>query len=118
MLGPASDLFSLGTLLHELLTGRRPFDGETPFETMERIREADVGPLPDVDEELRPVLRACLAKKPEDRPGSAEALHRLLSSAHRTRADTGPLVLARWVREKLGQGGAGGSTGETVLEDT
>jgi len=117
-LGPASDLFSLGTLLHELLTGRRPFDGETPFETMERIREADVGPLSEVEEDLRPLLRACLAKRPEERPGSAEALHRLLFSARRTRTDTGPLELARWVRERMGQGGAEHSTGETVLEDT
>jgi serine/threonine-protein kinase len=117
MLGPASDLFSLGTLLHELLTGRRPFDGETPFETMERIREADVGPLPDVDEELRPVLRACLAKKPEERPGSAEALHRLLSPPRRVLPEAGPLELARWVGEGLRATQARGSLTETVLED-
>src|SRR4029078_10401450 len=36
-LGPASDLFSFGILLHELLAGTRPFDGDTPHETMQRI---------------------------------------------------------------------------------
>ncbi|WNG39534.1 serine/threonine protein kinase [Archangium violaceum] len=118
VLGPASDLFSLGTTLHELLTGRRPFDGETPFETMERIREADVGPLPDVDEDLRPLLRTCLARRPEDRPGSAEALCRMLSPLRRARPDAGPAELARWARDALGATREGARAEATVLEDT
>jgi serine/threonine-protein kinase len=64
------------------------------------------------------VLRACLARRPEDRPGSAEVLRQLLSPLRRARAEAGPPELARWVREGLGQGGAGGSTSGTVLEDT
>ncbi|WP_257463475.1 serine/threonine-protein kinase [Archangium lipolyticum] len=118
VLGPASDLFSLGTTLHELLTGRRPFDGETPLETMERIREADVGPLEDVDEDLRPALRACLARGPEDRPGSAEDVRRMLSPARRARPEAGPPELARWVRESLGAAREGSRVEETVLEDS
>lgn len=117
VLGATSDLFSLGILLHELLTGRRPFDGETPFETLENIREAKLGPLADVDEDLRPVLHACLARRPEDRVASAEALHRLLTPPRRARPDAGPLELARWVRGGLGEPRAGTPNQETVLEE-
>jgi serine/threonine-protein kinase len=116
--GPASDLFLLGITLHELLTGRRPFDGETPLETMDRIREAEVGPLTEVEESLRPVLRACLARRPEDRPVSAEALRQWLSPLRRTLPEAGPPELARWVREGLRAAQAPGPVAETVLEDT
>jgi serine/threonine-protein kinase len=66
---------------------------------------------------VRPVLRACLAKKPEDRPGSAEALHRLLSPPRRARPEAGPLELARWVGEGLRAVQARGPLVETVLEE-
>ncbi|NVJ21604.1 protein kinase [Myxococcus sp. AM011] len=116
VLGATSDLFSLGILLHELLTGRRPFDGETPFETLENIREAKLGALADVDEDLRPVLHACLSRRPEDRVASAEALHRMLTPPRRARPDAGPLELARWVRTAMGEPRAGLPNQETVLE--
>lgn len=59
----ASDVFSLATLTVELLTGARPFDGATPLETMDHIREAAL------QREVPDVLRACFAKAPEARPG-------------------------------------------------
>jgi serine/threonine-protein kinase len=84
---------------------------------MERIREADVGPLADVDEDLRPLLRACLARRPEERVASAEALHRMLSPLRRARPEAGPLELARWVGDGLRAAQRHGPPAETVLEE-
>jgi eukaryotic-like serine/threonine-protein kinase len=67
---------------------------------------------------VRPVLRACLARRPEDRVASAEALRRMLSPLRRARPEGGPSELARWVREGRGQGHTGGSSSGTVLEET
>lgn len=67
-LSAASDVFSLATLTVELIRGARPFDGDTPIDTMDRIREAavpDLGGLPDV-------VRACFAKEPSSRPTPLE----------------------------------------------
>ena len=94
-LTPASDTFSLGTLLAEVLTGRRLFEGEHPMDTLERVRAAELPPLglaPDVDG----LLRACL----HARLDSALELHRRLLDLLRTRpgfdaAHLGALVEAR-----------------------
>jgi serine/threonine protein kinase len=116
-LSPASDFFSLGTTLHELLTGRRPFDGETPLETMDRVREAQLGPLEEVEADVRPVLRACLARKPEERVGSAEAFRALLGPLRRARPEAGPFELARWVRGSESTPARAQRPAETVLEE-
>jgi hypothetical protein len=65
-----SDLFSVGSLLCELVTGRRPFDGETPMATFYRIARGDaVIELPPGPEHagLLPVLRRALAPALEER---------------------------------------------------
>ncbi|MER6161709.1 PQQ-binding-like beta-propeller repeat protein [Streptomyces sp. NPDC001868] len=69
--GPASDVFSLGTLLVYALTGRGPFDADSPYLTAYRVIHDE--PLLDgVDGPLRAVLERCLAKEAADRPGLDE----------------------------------------------
>ncbi len=68
-LSPASDVFSLATLVTEILTGRRPFDGDSAVETLDRIREAKPPDLGAVPAPLRGVLAAAFALEPSARPG-------------------------------------------------
>jgi serine/threonine-protein kinase len=71
----ASDLYALGVVAHELLTGRRPFDGGTPIATALMHVNEPPPPLPDsVPEPLAMVVTDLLAKNPEDRPPNALAV--------------------------------------------
>lgn len=69
---PASDLYSLAVIGHELLTGQPPFDGDSVITTALAHVIRPAPPLPDsVPEPLRTTVMAGLAKRPEDRPPSA-----------------------------------------------
>jgi serine/threonine protein kinase len=66
-----ADIFAVGILLYELLTGKRLFYGETDYQTVELVRNAKIPPLkpqnPQVEPELEDIVRKALAKRKEDR---------------------------------------------------
>ncbi|WP_055715752.1 protein kinase domain-containing protein [Streptomyces torulosus] len=69
--GPASDVFSLGSLLVYTLTGKGPFDADSPYLTAYRVIH-DEPVLDEVPLPLRAILEQCLAKDAADRPGLDE----------------------------------------------
>ena len=73
-----TDIFSFGVLLYEMLSGERPFAGESHLDTATAILRDDPTPLDelrrDVPSELQAILARCLAKEPEQRFASGQQL--------------------------------------------
>jgi len=99
-----ADVFSLGLVLWEMLTGRRAYDGTTKETLLAQARAAEVPPVSeDAPERLRAVVTRAAAKAPEDRYPSARAMqlaldHYLVSAREPGTAPPG-VQLADWLVE-------------------
>lgn len=97
---PRSDLYSLGVLGHELVTGVKPFDRGTAIATALAHVSDPPPPLPaGVPADLAEVIMACLAKEADERPESAADVARLL--ADMDEAATVSLVLTDSAEDSL-----------------
>ena len=104
VLGAASDQWAVGILLAEMITGRRPFDGEGPLETMERIREAAEPALAGMAEDVAAVVKRCVKREAGERYGKTEALSAALGALRAGRAESDGRSVAEWVRGRLRDG--------------
>lgn len=83
----ASDLFSLGVLLHEMVSGKPPFRGETAADLLAAILRQPARPLadlrPDLPRRLDRLIQRCLEKSSAMRPGSASEVKAELAAIRR-----------------------------------
>jgi serine/threonine-protein kinase len=100
----AADIFAVGILLYEMLTGKRLFYGETDYQTVELVRNAKIPPIkpqnPQVEPELEDIVRKALARRKEDRFATATDMQDALAQYSYSR---GLKVISRDISELVRQ---------------
>lgn len=108
-IGAATDIYALGAVLYECLTGRPPFQGATLLDTLLQVRNDDPVPprrfVPTVPRDLETVCLKCLEKEPSKRYASAAALaedlHRFLAgNPVQARRPSAWELMVRWARRR------------------
>lgn len=98
-----TDIFSFGCLLYEMISGHRPFHGETSPEVMTAILKRDPAPLSNIPSELQQIVSHCLEKRPDDRFQSARDLQfNLKSIPTNSTASTHPITKPRFRLSPVG----------------
>src|SRR5579862_9051520 len=103
-----TDVFALGVIIWELLTGRRLFKRNSPYETYQAVIECNVPPPSSLNVELDPkldeIVMKAVAKEKEKRYPTAEALgDALLGYLHSRAKGSGPAEVGRWIEANFNQ---------------
>lgn len=105
---PRCDLFSLGTVLYEMLTGIHVFHAEGDFATMEKVRRAEAPPpsshVPEIDAELDGIVMSAMCRDLANRTPDAATLHAALGAwLDRHGGPCAPEALAHEVSRRFGR---------------